>query len=283
MTPAAVARAYRAACLAELDALKPGNVHRHGDGHGMSVADFVRSAELSAPFVADPALEPGERIWRAVAATRAGVGTNTNLGIVLLAVPLAGAALRCPSGTPSRAELRAALAAVLAGLTVADAQRAFDAIALAAPAGLGEAGSHDVRRPAAVGLVAAMAEAGGRDSVARQYAANYADVFATGLAAYDRARARWGDPAWAAAAVHLAFLAGWPDSHIARKHGAAVAGAVTAEAVPYRDALDRQDDPAAVAADLARFDASLKARGLNPGTSADLTVATLFAAGLCGP
>jgi triphosphoribosyl-dephospho-CoA synthase len=28
------------------------------------------------------------------------------------------------------------------------------------------------------------------------------------------------------------------------------------------------------------FDRSLKARGLNPGTSADLTVATLFAASL---
>jgi triphosphoribosyl-dephospho-CoA synthase len=33
---------------------------------------------------------------------------------------------------------------------------------------------------------------------------------------------------------------------------------------------------------LAAFDASLKARGLNPGTSADLTVATLFAERLGG-
>jgi triphosphoribosyl-dephospho-CoA synthase len=32
--------------------------------------------------------------------------------------------------------------------------------------------------------------------------------------------------------------------------------------------------------DLMAFDRSLKARGLNPGTSADLTVATLFAASL---
>jgi triphosphoribosyl-dephospho-CoA synthase len=32
--------------------------------------------------------------------------------------------------------------------------------------------------------------------------------------------------------------------------------------------------------DLLAFDRSLKARGLNPGTSADLTVATLFAASL---
>jgi triphosphoribosyl-dephospho-CoA synthetase len=32
--------------------------------------------------------------------------------------------------------------------------------------------------------------------------------------------------------------------------------------------------------DLLRFDATLKAQGLNPGTSADLTVATLFALAL---
>jgi triphosphoribosyl-dephospho-CoA synthase len=36
-------------------------------------------------------------------------------------------------------------------------------------------------------------------------------------------------------------------------------------------------------APLMAFDAALKERGLNPGTSADLTVATLFAAALEEP
>jgi triphosphoribosyl-dephospho-CoA synthase len=36
-------------------------------------------------------------------------------------------------------------------------------------------------------------------------------------------------------------------------------------------------------AGLAAWDESLKAQGINPGTSADLTVATLFLAGLLGP
>ena len=47
----AIARAFVAACEAELDALKPGNVHRHGEGgagHRMTVDDFVRSAAASA-------------------------------------------------------------------------------------------------------------------------------------------------------------------------------------------------------------------------------------------
>ena len=43
-----VAAAYIEACLAELDAPKPGNVHRFAPGHRMEVEDFVRSAEASA-------------------------------------------------------------------------------------------------------------------------------------------------------------------------------------------------------------------------------------------
>ena len=47
-----VAAAYIEACLAELDAPKPGNVHRFAPGHRMEVADFVRSAEASAAPIA---------------------------------------------------------------------------------------------------------------------------------------------------------------------------------------------------------------------------------------
>jgi triphosphoribosyl-dephospho-CoA synthase len=40
------------------------------------------------------------------------------------------------------------------------------------------------------------------------------------------------------------------------------------------------EDPDSLVADLLDWDGSLKQRSLNPGTSADLTVATLFARGL---
>ena len=44
-----IAKAFQDACLSELDALKPGNVHRQADGHGMDVADFEKSAVAAAP------------------------------------------------------------------------------------------------------------------------------------------------------------------------------------------------------------------------------------------
>ena len=84
--------AFLTACRAELDALKPGNVHRHASGHGMEVAHFERAAEAAAGPIADASLSVGQRILRATEASVAATGLNTNLGIVLLAAPLAKAA-----------------------------------------------------------------------------------------------------------------------------------------------------------------------------------------------
>src|SRR5258708_20574752 len=85
---AALRRAYLQACTMELQALKPGNVHVHAAGHGMTTADFERSAAVSVEPLTATATTVGRRIRDAVAATRAAVGSNTNLGIVLLAAPL---------------------------------------------------------------------------------------------------------------------------------------------------------------------------------------------------
>ena len=87
-----VAAAYIEACLAELDAPKPGNVHRFAPGHRMEVKDFIRSAEASAAPIAAKGARVGRRVRAAVEATLLAVGQNTNLGIILLCAPLAAAA-----------------------------------------------------------------------------------------------------------------------------------------------------------------------------------------------
>ncbi|HET9573294.1 MAG TPA: triphosphoribosyl-dephospho-CoA synthase, partial [Methyloceanibacter sp.] len=47
----AIAEAFHDSCLAELDALKPGNVHRLSEDKRMGVADFERSAAAAAPVM----------------------------------------------------------------------------------------------------------------------------------------------------------------------------------------------------------------------------------------
>ena len=262
----AIGEAYRASCLAELDALKPGNVHAFADGHRMATLDFVTSAEVSAPHLARPGARVGLRVRAAMAATLAAVGQNTNLGILLLCAPLALAA-------EARTSLRAALPAVLDGFDDRDAEEVYAAIRLANPGGLGTAARHDVTAPGAPpALRTAMAEAAPRDAIARAYVTGFADLFAIGLPALAAARAGGLAEPWTTTAVFLAYLARVPDSHVARKHGLPRAEALRDEAAALLD-LDLAASPVDA---LMRKDRAWKAAGLNPGTSADFTVATLF-------
>jgi triphosphoribosyl-dephospho-CoA synthase len=264
-----IAQAFVDACLAEIEALKPGNVHRHAAGHGMTVGDFISSAEAAAPAIAAEGAGVGERIWHAVEATRAAVGQNTNLGIVLLAAPLAAAA---ELGAP----LWPAVGEVLDRLTVADARLAYRAVRLASPGGLGSAASADVADEPRITLLAAMRLAADRDRIAWNYAHGFTDLRRIGLPALT-ARGSRMDECWAVTGVYLRYLSVLSDSHIARKLGPACADAVRLRAVGLYERFASAETPASLERELLAFDVELKAAGINPGTSADLTVATLFA------
>ncbi|MBP2306443.1 triphosphoribosyl-dephospho-CoA protein [Azospirillum melinis] len=267
---AATAELFMAVCRAEVMALKPGNVHVHAAGHGMTVEDFLRSAEAAAPEIARSGAAVGERILRAVQATRSVVGCNTNLGILLLCAPLARAAEMAEARS-----LRDRLSAVLAVLTVEDAAAAFEAIRLASPGGLGRAAEHDVAGAATVDLRTAMAAARSRDRIAAQYADGFRDVFDIGVA---RARSMPdSDAVTLAEAIYLEFLTAFPDSHILRKHGEDRATAVLSEAREVHRQIAAASSAALRREHLFVFDARLKWQGTNPGTSADLTVASLLA------
>ena len=270
--PARLRRVFLRACRTELQALKPGNVHIHADGHGMTVRDFLLSAEAAAGPLCATRQTVGGRIRSAVEASWAAVPLNTNLGIVLLAAPLLAAAERNDGSLPNR------LGAVLDQLTVSDAVDAFAAIRRAKPAGLGRAETQDVGTMPTVSLLEAMRLAADRDLIACQYATGFADIFETGVARIGQARQAGHDPPWIATLVFLDFLSGFPDSHIARKFGLATAEQVRNEATRVRGSLS--NNPAAAFPVLSAFDRALKERGVNPGTSADLTVASLLASEL---
>ena len=78
------------ACLWEVTAPKPGNVYRGADFEDLTFADFLTSAVVVGPIVDQcPQLGVGRTVLSAVQATRRTVGTNTNLGTLLLLAPLA--------------------------------------------------------------------------------------------------------------------------------------------------------------------------------------------------
>ena len=89
------------ACLLEVSAPKPGNVHRGADFDDTTFLDFAASAIAIGPVLDRAVTQPvGQTIREAVSATREVSGTNTNLGIILLLVPLAmsPATKRCRAG-----------------------------------------------------------------------------------------------------------------------------------------------------------------------------------------
>ncbi len=269
LTRKQVAHAFVEVCRLDVEAFKPGNVSIISHGHGMRAQDFLRSADVAGPCIAQPDLAVGERILQATKASWAAVGCNTNLGIVLLCAPLA-----CALGST--------LQSVLRNLTRDDAAQAFEAIRIASPGGLGEAPEHDVHNvnnlPLAptTTLLAAMRAAAHRDRIALQYACDFEDIFSTGVPAARRFLAFGWSPAWAMIGVFLAFLSRFHDSHIERKFGSEQARSVTQKASELAHLLEDLRNPEEAMPALARWDRELKERGINPGTSADLAVASWF-------
>jgi triphosphoribosyl-dephospho-CoA synthase len=169
---------------------------------------------------------------------------------------------------------------VLSGLDVEDARETYAAIRAASPGGLGAAPRHDVGAEPTVTLLEAMREAEGRDRIAWNYTHDFADIFITGLALLDQGLSRRPSLPFATTVTYLGFLGSIPDTLIARKFGTEHAEEVRQEAAILAKKLADAADPDALVPELMAFDRSLKQRGLNPGTSADLTVATLFAGSL---
>lgn len=277
-TPDAVGAAAQLACLLEVSADKPGNVTPTHPFHDMNYEDFLRGAAALGPELARAGQRSaGETILAAIKATRRWTRANVNLGIVLLFVPLARAALT------GQGHLRDNLAAALRGLTVEDARFTYAAIRLAAPGGLEAEVEHDVRTEPTITLGEAMASAAQRDSVAAEYGSGYAITFERGLPALQASLARGISTGQVVVQTYLELLAAVPDTLIARKRGVAAAQAVSNQAVQVLAAggvFTAEGHRA-----MAELDTYLRGQAdnsLNPGTTADLVAATLFVALLEG-
>ncbi len=299
----AIASAYRRACLAELGVIKPGNVHIFAGGHGMDYTDMRTGADASAPMIAMGGIGIGQRIWLAQRTSFRATGCNTNLGIILLAAPLIQAAQRPQTplpaqnkvqnktknkaeskaknpfgdqwGDPSgaKAEIKAGVKYCLESLDRRDTRLVYRAIRGANPGGLGQREHHDIRDTApSVSLVDAMASVRTEDRIAAQYANHFHDVFDAEKNVLESGLATHGNYATAILDVYFYFLTHFIDSHIRRKHGIAKARQIRREALSRIDSFRKKRDINI----LTEWDRHLKERRINPGTSADFTVAVLL-------
>jgi len=255
----------------ECTARKPGNVHPLAGFDDLHYDDLVRSAECVAPILSEARNRGvGNTIHDAVVATQQAVGKNTNLGIVLLLAPLAA--------VPEQTPLSEGIAEILQSLTRHDAELAYQAIRIANPGGMGSVDEADVSGEPTGTLLEMMQLAADRDTIAKQYSTNFALVLDTGLSLLESLVHHFPHD-WETATIqlYLHLLAACPDTLIARKcgHDMAEESARRAQAV-LDTGWPESDTGRQHFVDLENW---LREEGnrRNPGTTADLVAATLFA------
>jgi triphosphoribosyl-dephospho-CoA synthase len=253
--------AVRWASGLEVLAPKLGNVHPAARFHDLTVDHFLVAAEHLASS-ADQEQSVGGIVLRAVRNCQSATGTNVNLGIALLVAPLVLAARRGVS-----------VSQVLTSLDADDAARVYEAIAIARPGGLGRSDAMDVHGPPPPNLINAMRFAADRDSVARQYANNFADLQSIVIPALAESIQRRGDLIFGIRDAQISILSQIPDTLIARKCGKA-----QAEEIRQCAAEIQSMSPSERSAAEAELDRRLRSDGnrYNPGTTADLIAAGMF-------
>ncbi len=260
------------ACEQEVSAPKPGNVNSFSGNHEMSVADFIKSAYAIAPIMAQADLSVGELILQSIRATRDVVRCNTNLGIVLLFAPLCKAMHQCRTFE----QLPIALEKVLDNLTIDDAEKCYQAIRLAEAGGMGEVESHDINEQPTITLKQAMKAAEKRDTIARQYINNYDAIWCIGLPNLTKSINCGETVEWATTFAYLIMLSEIPDTLISRKKGLAVSEKVSTSAHSLIKKIKENNNLSDSKNEVITWDNELKKEKLNPGTTADLTAATLL-------
>ena len=255
------------ACLLEVSAPKPGNVHRGADFEDLTFYDFQTSAVAIGPvFDLAKQLRVGSLVLAAIQATQSVVSTNTNLGLMLLMAPLAKATVFDETAMPI----------VMNELTAADAQDIYQAIALADAGGMGEVESMDITDAAPDSLLEAMSAAQDHDLIAAQYGNGFVDLFADAVRPLREKLEAGMILTEAIVETHVQFMSRHPDSLIARKCGVEIAEEAARRARVVVDARAQGLD--LYVRDLSELDFWLRSDGhrRNPGTTADFIGAAIF-------
>ena len=265
---------------------KPGNVHRTRDYDDMVFEDFVISGIVigdtireacSDVDVENPLL--GKYILQAVAETDRWIKNNTNLGIVMMTTPIAVAA----AISDDFDEIRPNVVKLMANTSVDDACDLYDAINIADAGGMGDQDEYDVASDNAKQelrdnnqtMYDVLKISAPWDMLAREMTSDMPADFELGYPTYHELKEKksLND---ACVLTFLTILSQVPDTLISRKYGSDEAlkiSMMTRDLLKLKDSDDFSER-------LQEFDDYLYDNGYNPGTTADLTAASIFVSNL---
>ena len=269
---------------------KPGNVHRTRNYDDMVFQDFVISGVVIGDTMEEVAnqakeiddlsnAELGKYILQAVNETNKWIETNTNLGIMMMCIPIAASA----AISNSFDEIQENVGRFMDATTVEDAVNLYDAINVADAGGMGDQEEFDVMSEKAKDELRANNQtmydvlkiSAGWDRLANELTSKMPVCFEIGYPTFSHLWETCDDVDVINKATVLTFmtiLSQIPDTLISRKYGNEIAESVSGKA---EEILKFKDDDSFVEK-LLEFDDYLYENKYNPGTTADLTAASIF-------
>jgi triphosphoribosyl-dephospho-CoA synthase len=271
---------------------KPGNVHRTRDFEDMVFEDFLisgvvigdqarKAASRGLKYGDDPdshhKIRVGNLIKESVLETDLWVENNTNLGIIMLIIPLSAAA----GMSKDLINLRENLDRIMRATTPHDAVDLYNAINVADAGGMGEhedlsvsdESSVEILLEENINLFQVLEMSSEWDMLSYELTHTMNIAFEIGHPIFHDLKGREGINT---ATVHtfLSILSQYPDTLIQRKYGEEIAIDVSRGAKGILDMGGILNKKGRV--ELFKFEEYLLSNNLNPGTTADLTASSIM-------
>ena len=263
--------AYLFSCKKDIELIKPGNVNLLSSHKDTKAQDYLDSAILSSKELFNQNYSLGKRILESVNVTRSQVNVNTNLGIILLCAPVIQSYIDF-----NNLDLREGIKKTLSTTSIKDTHDLCAAINISSPGGLGDSDMYDTASYPNVSIKQIMDYSQEYDRISYQYSHNFSDIFDFIIPKLEFLNQRYESLDISLSLLFIEILAKIPDSHISRKFGDKIAKKTSNNAHDLLKILDREHDPDYLAKALNNLDYEYKKKGINPGTTADLLVASLM-------
>lgn len=263
--------AYLFSCKKDIELIKPGNVNLLSSHKDTKAQDYLDSAILSSKELFNQNYSLGKRILESVNVTRSKVNVNTNLGIILLCAPVIQSYIDF-----NNLDLREGIKKTLSTTSIKDTHDLCAAINISSPGGLGDSDMYDTASYPNASIKQIMNYSQEYDRISYQYSHNFSDIFDFIIPKLEFLNQRYESLDISLSLLFIEILAKIPDSHISRKFGDKIAKKTSNNARDLLKILDREHDPDYLAKALNNLDYEYKKKGINPGTTADLLVASLM-------
>jgi len=297
-----IAACLQLAILLEVNAPKPGNIHKNANFHKTNYEHFLASAVAIAPSLKIAAAKGIQLAEEKIHPNQTGIGNiiknatkrishwqhggNTLLGTTILLTPIATAAgktLKQNNEKLDLEKLRKNIKIITTNTTPEDAVAVYEAIEIAKPGGLNKTTRFDATNPLSkkeilkthTTLYDIFKISAKYDSIANEWINNYPITFNIGYETLRKELKAKNNLNHAIIQTFLEILAQTPDTLIARKNGIEKAKQISQQAKHILElgGLNTKQGKKAIT----KLDHTLrdKKNKLNPGTTADLITATL--------